>query len=106
MLDLSVLTEKYFEIKMPNGEVLEIKKPTQKMALEFSNNKEFIKAQNSNDMETVLKIAMNRVETILNHNKEGKKISKDELAGLSFDMINLIVESYIKWVQEVNSNPN
>lgn len=106
MLDLSVLTEVYFEIKMPNGEVLEIKKPTQKMALEFANNKEIVKAQNNQDIDKILKITLNRVETILNHNRAGKKVTKEELEALSFDMIHLIVEKYMLWVRELNNNPN
>lgn len=106
MLDLSVLKEKYFEIKMPNGEVLEIKKPTQRMALEFSNNKELIQAQKDQDVEKILRLTLNKVEDILNHNRTGKKISREEVDALTFDMIQLIVEEYLKWVKEVNSNPN
>lgn len=106
MLDLTVLVEKYFEIKMPNGEVVSIKKPTQKMALDLSNNKELIEAEENKDIEKVIKIINNRVMIVLNHNKEGRVFKAEELTDLNLDIIKLIVEGYLQWVKDLNNNPN
>lgn len=106
MLDLTVLVEKYFEIKMPNGEVVSIKKPTQKMALDLSNNKELIEAEKNKDIEKVIKIINDRVMIVLNHNKEGRVFKAEELTDLNLDIIKLIVEGYLQWVKDLNNNPN
>ncbi|MBI6050340.1 hypothetical protein [Clostridium perfringens] len=106
MLDLTVLVEKYFEIKMPNGEVVSIKKPTQKMALDLSNNKELIEAEENKDIEKVIKIINDRVMIVLNHNKEGRVFKAEELTDLNLDIIKLIVEGYLQWVKDLNNNPN
>ena len=106
MLDLTVLVEKCFEIKMPNGEVVSIKKPTQKMALDLSNNKELIEAEENKDIEKVIKIINDRVMIVLNHNKEGRVFKAEELTDLNLDIIKLIVEGYLQWVKDLNNNPN
>lgn len=106
MLDLTVLVDKYFEIKMPNGEVVSIKKPTQKMALILSNNAEMLEAQKNSDVETMLSKVNEKVAIILNHNKEGKVFKDDELNSLNYDMIQAIVNGYLNWVKELNNNPN
>ncbi len=106
MLDLTVLVDKYFEIKMPNGEVVSIKKPTQKMALDLSNNKELIEAEKNKDIEKVIKIINDRVMIVLNHNKEGRVFKAEELTDLNLDIIKLIVEGYLQWVKDLNNNPN
>ena len=106
MLDLTVLVEKYFEIKMPDGEVVSIKKPTQKMALDLSNNKELIEAEKNKDIEKVIKIINDRVMIVLNHNKEGRVFKAEELTDLNLDIIKLIVEGYLQWVKDLNNNPN
>ncbi|HAT4108323.1 hypothetical protein ACEE25_13635 [Clostridium perfringens] len=106
MLDLTVLVEKCFEIKMPNGEVVSIKKPTQKMALDLSNNKELIEAEKNKDIEKVIKIINDRVMIVLNHNKEGRVFKAEELTDLNLDIIKLIVEGYLQWVKDLNNNPN
>lgn len=106
MLDLTVLVDKYFEIKMPNGEVVSIKKPTQKMALDLSNNKELIEAEENKDIEKVIKIINDRVMIVLNHNKEGRVFKAEELTDLNLDIIKLIVEGYLQWVKDLNNNPN
>lgn len=106
MLDLTVLVEKCFEIKMPNGEVVSIKKPTQRMALDLSNNKELIEAEKNKDNEKVIKIINDRVMIVLNHNKEGRVFKAEELTDLNLDIIKLIVEGYLQWVKDLNNNPN
>ncbi|MGU8365164.1 hypothetical protein ACV3NC_14365 [Clostridium perfringens] len=106
MLDLTVLVDKYFEIKMPNGDVVSIKKPTQKMALILSNNAEMLEAQKNSDIETMLSKVNEKVAIILNHNKEGKVFTNDELNLLNYDMIQAIVNGYLNWVKELNNNPN
>ncbi|MDK0734739.1 hypothetical protein P7A61_04055 [Clostridium perfringens] len=106
MLDLTVLVDKCFEIKMPNGEVVSIKKPTQKMALILSNNAAMLEAQKNSDVETMLSKVNEKVAVILNHNKEGKVFTNDELNSLNYDMIQAIVNGYLNWVKELNNNPN
>lgn len=106
MLDLTVLVDKCFEIKMLNGEVVSIKKPTQKMALDLSNNKELIEAEKNKDIEKVIKIINDRVMIVLNHNKEGRVFKAEELTDLNLDIIKLIVEGYLQWVKDLNNNPN
>lgn len=106
MLDLTVFREQFFEIKMPNGEIVEIRKPTQKLALLLGDCQEVIRAQKENDVNAIMQDINKRVLLILNHNKSGRKFVEEEICEFEIDLVRAIIEGYLEWVKQLNSNPN
>lgn len=105
MLDLTVLVEKFFEIKMPNGEIISIKKPTQALAISLSNNSDLEEAKSKGEIEKVLEIVIDKVILILNNNKEGRVFKIEDIKDFDLNIIKIIVEEYLKWVEGLNNNP-
>lgn len=107
MLDLTILNQNYFEIKMLDGSILNLKKLTQKMLLKTTFlDKEIEKANKNKDFEKILNLNVDRLHLILNNNKEGKVITKEEIEEFNAEIITAIIVAYSKWMQEFNSNPN
>lgn len=99
-LDLSLFVNQTLDITLPNGEVIKIKKPTEKgvMKLMALQNIEEDKAFE----------AMNElVMFILNSNKEGKEITQDWIDdNLDWSMKTAVIQAYSEFINELQSNPN
>lgn len=107
MLDLTILNQNYFEIKMLDGSILNLKKLTQKMLLKTTFlDKEIEKANKNKEFEKILNLNVDRLHLILNNNKEGKVITKEEIEEFNAEIITAIIVAYSNWMQEFNSNPN
>lgn len=95
MLDLTKIKVKYFQVKLPNGDVLHIKKPTQAMI-------KYVADMESLDMEEQLEKVYNFTVRVLNHNKEEKSYTLEDVHEiLEFEVIQVLIEEYIKFVQDV-----
>ena len=105
MLDLSVLKEKVWDVKLFDGEVLHIKRPSQKMVIEMMGYEETFKKQK--DAKKTIGTFTKMILDILNHNTEGR-VFTEEYIDENFDLtLGLaLVQSYMEFVKEVNSNPN
>lgn len=107
MLDLSVLQEEYLPIRMLDGEVINIKKPSQKMIMTISTlDKKIVSCQKKEDIQGVLNGNTDRLLLILNNNKENKIITREMVEEFTPNTMGVIVMEYMKWVQEINENPN
>lgn len=107
MLDLTIINESYFEIKMLDGSILNLKKMTQKMLLKTTLlDKEIEKANKEKDFEKILNLNVDRLHLILNNNKEGKEVTREEIEEFNAEIITAIIVAYSKWMQEFNNNPN
>lgn len=102
MLDLSCYIEKTIDLKMPDGKILSLPKPTQKIAIFMMGIAESSKAspedavKNVNDLTTM----------ILNTNKQGFHYSAAEIANMPLDMQYAIIREYNSFLNELISNPN
>ena len=104
-LDLSVFDKITWQVTLPGGQVLNIKKPTQaelitlgKKAIVIESEKDTFK-QMENLSETTL--------LILNNNMEGLTFTKDQLEKMfNLDMYYAIYFGYMEFVNEIVSNPN
>lgn len=104
MLDLSVFQEQTLDIKMLDGEVVQIKKPTQALVIEV------MKLRNINtkdDGVEIISVLSDLVYKILNSNKEGKTFTKEFIdKTLDFNMCMAIVQAYGEFIMEIQNNPN
>lgn len=102
MLDLTQIKIAYFDVTLPNGDILKLKKPTHSMM------QQVIRMQNKEtNEEKQLKNLHEFVLMLINNNKEGNKYTiKDVESMFEIDLINVLIEHYMKFVTEVSNNPN
>lgn len=106
MLDLSVLKNKTFDIKMIDGEVLCVKKPSKLMLIELERFS--IKMRNVESIEQLCTELENITLMILNHNTDNVKVTLKKLEALEIDLSlqSAIFKGYFQFSNEVMSNPN
>lgn len=102
MLDLTVLQQQTLEIKMLDGSVIKLKKPSQKLMLEFVS---FEKIVNDLDMEKQMEEIKALTLAILNNNTAGKHFSE---LNQDYDLTiqQAIITAYGKFMSEVMSQKN
>lgn len=104
-LDLSVFMKKTWQVTLPNGEALNIKKPTQSKLIMLGKMGETIESEKD-----TFKQMANLAETtllILNDNVESITFTKEQLEKmLNLDMYYAIYIGYMEFVNEITSNPN
>ncbi len=106
MLDLSVLKEKYWELKMFDGEVLMVKRPSQKMVVDMMSYEDTFKAHQKNP-KLMIEAFVDMLSEILNNNANGIKYSREYIAEhFDFTVGMAVVEGYMTFVTEINSDPN
>lgn len=93
MLDLTNRTtsKKLYELKMPDGQLLTLKLPTQNLLMKLQD----VQKHGDNPMEALA--AINElIVTILNLNTQGIKYTQDQIGELlDLDMIVLVVQDYL-----------
>lgn len=95
MIDLTVNKNRFYEIKMPDGEVLKIKRPTQKMLLKMAAMQHSITDTN---LEDSLESIFNLTVEILNWNTIGNTYTFDDLSDyISFQTAVLIIKEYLEF---------
>lgn len=105
MLDLSILKEKTWDVKLFDGEVLHVKRPSQRMVVEMMGYEKTFKKQK--DIKKTLESFSNMLLDILNNNINDKQFDLTYVEN-NFDMAigMAFVNSYMEFVKEINSNPN
>lgn len=104
MLDLQVLQNKTFNIKMLDGRELRIKKLSK--AQMFQMNDLDVQIQECKDIKEQFNLICKRVHFVLNNNLENIKITMKEIEALDFAMLTAINQEYAKFIYEVANNPN
>lgn len=92
MLDLSKKIEKPYEIKMFDGTILQIRKPSQEMLLDLVRLQD-----NSEDMVVALEQFGKTLLKILNRNQNGKLYTEAILDEFSIDMITAVIQDYLSY---------
>lgn len=110
-LNLSTYIPTFWDVTLPDGTVVNLKKPTQKMILEIAASQKKAADINKNptaySVEQAMEISDDLVLKILNNNKENKTFKKDYIEkNFTNEMITALFNGYIEFVAEVNSDPN
>lgn len=106
MLDLNVFQEQYLDIKLFDGSVINLPKPTQKTILKLTKFEQDLK-KNETNSEKMLASFSDFIVFILNTNKEGKEFTNAWVEeNLSFTMCKAILEGYMSFANELTSDPN
>ncbi len=103
-LDLTVHTKRYFEVTLPDGEVINISKPSQGLIIDMMAIEQAAKDIDTNK---ALDMFNDIIVKILNNNKEAKKFTvKYVKDNFDFEIGQIFLTAYMEFVQEVQSNPN
>lgn len=103
MLDLTVLNDKSYDVKLIDGTMLHIKRPSQSMVQYLLNLRDLA---GTNDEKVLLKAFASLFARILNRNKEGNVYSDSQLSEeYDYQTIAFVVEDYFKfWDEEVGES--
>lgn len=103
-LDLKMFDEETLDIKMPSGNILKIKKPTEKMYMDFVKFQN-IGTEGKTDAE-IMEIFDKLILKILNHNSKAEKITKTAVLELSFAMKMAIMKAYTEFLVKLTTQKN
>lgn len=109
MLDLSVFQQKTFEVKLVDGQVVNLLKPSQKMLIEMMSYEAQFKAiePNQENLNKVFNTFNSMILNILNNNNDGKVFDKEYVDKyFDFHIGTALMNAYMEFVNEINSNPN
>lgn len=104
MLDLSTIEVKFFDVKLPDGSVVNIKPPTLSMKNEIATLAQKVHTMNEKQQEKAL---VKLVTRIFNRNVEDREFKESEISKW-FDesVLNLIVVKYTEFIAEVVNQKN
>lgn len=94
MLDLTTVTKskKLYEIKMPDGQVLTLKMPTQKLLMKLVDMQ-----KNLEDPMTAISQLVAIVTEIFNLNTQGKKFTDEDVESmLDLNTVMLVIKDYFE----------
>lgn len=110
ILDLSQFKEEYFEIPFPNGTNARVKKPTEKIFIEFLKlNNALTDAKNDSEDEknkAYAEAVDKMLFIILNNNADLKTYKKADISWMSIDIKAYIINEYSKFMSNLLSHPN
>lgn len=91
-------------MKLPNGETVQIRKPTQEMVIELMRFKQI---NENSQPELIIKAMDDMVLQILNSNEKMTKYTQEQLDDiLNLPMKMVIIQSYGEFIQGIQQNPN
>lgn len=103
ILDLSVFAEETLDIRMADGKMLHLRKPTQALAIAMVHLRNL---KDDTPPESAL-AAQNAVVTkIMNHNADGLAFTPASVEALTLPVKNAILSGYAEFAQELTANPS
>lgn len=100
MLDLTVICGSLYEIKLLDGTVLKLKRPTQEMYETILSLSKSVKKMEDGDM-GIIDAVMEVFAAILNRNDKGIKFTKEQLADdYDFMVAMTVMGDYMKFYSE------
>lgn len=103
-LDLSLFNDVCWNVTMPNGLILNIKKPTQKLLRMLEQKIKDVEGEKNMDAQH--EKLMDLTKMILNNNKGDLVIDDEVMDLLTMDMLYAIYFGYMEFVNEIVTNPN
>ena len=106
MLDLSVLAQETLGIKLLDGEIVRIKKPSKGLLIEL--NKTDLKMAKETDFEKMVEMLEIITAKILSKNKNKKMFTAEKFEELDIDysLQTQIFKAYLEFVTKYFKNPN
>lgn len=102
-LDLSVFEEQYLDVKLADGRLLQLCKPTQAIVINMLKFQNINENTNPNEIiDAVDEITFD----ILSTDKDGLVVTKETVAEMNLRMKLALIQEYGKFISEVQSNPN
>ena len=96
MLDLGELTQQFYQIKMINGEIINIKKPSEKLL------RKLFKLQNISENEQAIDAMYEILVEVLNNNVNKKVFNKDEiLDSIDVGTASLVIQDYLEQTVDI-----
>lgn len=102
ILDLSVFEEQTLDVKMRDGKVIRLKKPSQALVIAM------LRLRNMSEEtpeEQALAAMNNMVLKILNNNADGVTFAADSVEALSIDAKSALLFGYSEFAAQVQANP-
>ncbi len=102
ILDLSVFAEETLDVRLADGKLLHLKKPTQALAIAMLQLRNL-----SEDMqpEAALAVQNSVVLRIMNNNADGVTFTPESVANLTLDVKTAIIKGYADYASELQANP-
>ena len=102
MLDFSAYVEETLDVKLADGNVIHLKKPTELLVVQMIRMREVDeKTDPLVVLATLNKVALN----VLNNNADGLSFTLQSVAELPMDIKAGIVKGYTDWAVELQANP-
>lgn len=102
MLDLRLFASETLDITMPDGSVLHVKKPTERIIIELVRLRDF---DPNSAPDVVLAVVNKCAHMILNNNEEGVAVSKDQIAALPVAAKGAILDAFTEMASRINADP-
>ena len=103
MLDLTQFKHKTFDVRLPDGQKVKLKKPTQRFALDLTA----IANADVTDLEEIFDNIIGSVVKMLNHNEAGLVFSEQYVEdNFNLDMCLALVNGYIDFMAELTDEKN
>jgi len=96
-VDFNKKQKRYLQIKLQNGWVLDIEEPN------LHTLEQLQKTEKTNDVDDLI----TSVEMIINRNKQKRKMKRNDIKTLfTYSDMQLLMESYLQFVQGIQNDPN
>lgn len=110
-LNLSVITNTTWNVTLPDGTVIDIKKPTQRTLIELSALQDKLTDMGKNPenvtAEQAAKYSDEFVLKIINANTQGKKFNADFVEkNFTNETAMLLIQGFVDFAQELTQNPS
>lgn len=96
-VDFNKKQKRYLQIKLQNGWILDIEEPN------LHTLEQLQKTEKTNDVDDLI----TSVEMIINRNKQKRKMKRNDIKALfTYSDMQLLMESYLQFVQGIQNDPN
>ena len=102
ILDLSAWQEETADIRMQNGTVLHLRKPTQLNVVHILGMRNI---NTETPAPEIMRAIDNCAFEILNNNADGVRFTRENVAALDAMLKTRIISAYSEWAVELQSNP-
>lgn len=114
ILDLSIYEEDTIDVKMPKGDVLKVKKPTEELAIKLLSYQSKVAdmkeedLKNDENIKKLMGMLKDLIKDILSNNKDKIEIDDKYLKDndVNYSMEIAIMNAYTEFMSEITSNPN
>lgn len=102
ILDLSVFKERYYEVKMPEGNTITLPKPTQRMVIKFLS----LRNINEKTEPAVVVGALNAITLeLINSNIEGKVYEAKYVEDMPIQMKTALINGFSEFIAGIQADP-